>query len=103
MRYSRVVLYRAHYLLADQFQREVWQFAGKHVDEHDPAGGYTCTVGINRLAVGQLLTLASSRVKLIRCFQQVFEPSKNVFTAEEWRWMVFDPVMLEHSLYNTMG
>ncbi len=35
---------------ADHFQRDLGQFAGKHVDEHDSAGGYTCMISMNRLS-----------------------------------------------------
>ncbi|KAI0681802.1 hypothetical protein C8T65DRAFT_751241 [Cerioporus squamosus] len=37
-------------LAADHFSRDLGQFAGKHVDEHDSAGAYTCMISMNRLS-----------------------------------------------------
>ncbi len=36
--------------LAEHFQRDLGQFAGKHVDEHDSAGAYTCMISMNSLS-----------------------------------------------------
>lgn len=56
------------------------------------------------IALGHPLTKQSPRDDVMKAFKHVYGALEEAFTAEEQEWMVFDPIMVEHSLckYNRM-